>query len=41
MDYSNRLNISYYETIAVINETHNVFLDQYQETKKNMQKRYM
>ena len=34
MDYSNRLNISYYKTIAVINETHNVFLVQHQETKK-------
>ena len=34
MDYSNRLSISYYKTIAVINETHNVFLVQHQETKK-------
>lgn len=34
MDYSNRLKISYYKTVAVINEMHNIFLVQHQETKK-------
>lgn len=34
MDYSARLNISYYQTIAVINEAHKVYLVQHQETKK-------
>lgn len=34
MDYTHRLAISYYKTIAVINEMHNIFLVQHQETQK-------
>lgn len=34
MDFSQRLAISYYKTIATINEAHNVFLVQHQETSK-------
>lgn len=34
MDLSNRLNISYYKTIAVLNEAHNIYLVQHQETNK-------
>jgi len=34
MDFSQRLEISYYKTIATINEAHNVFLVQHQETNK-------
>lgn len=34
MDFTHRLAISYYKTIAVINEAHNIFLVQHQETKK-------
>ena len=34
MDYSNRLAISYYQTIATLNESHKVYLVQHQETKK-------
>lgn len=34
MDFNHRLSISYYKTIAVINEAHQIFLVQHQETKK-------
>ena len=34
MDLSQRLSLSYYKTIAAINETHNVYLVQHQESKK-------
>ena len=34
MDFSHRLAISYYKTIAVINESHNIYLVQHQETKQ-------
>ena len=34
MDLSQRLSLSYYKTIAAINETHNVYLVQHQETQK-------
>lgn len=34
MDYSHRLSISYYKTIATINEPHKIYLVQHQETKK-------
>ena len=34
MDFTHRLAISYYKTIAVINEDHNIFLVQHQETGK-------
>lgn len=34
MNDSSRLAMSYYKTIAVINESHNIFLVQHQETKK-------
>lgn len=34
MDFSHRLAISYYKTIAVINESHHVYLVQHQETKQ-------
>ena len=32
MDYTNRLAISYYKTIAVLNEEHKVYLVQHTET---------
>ncbi len=34
MDYSNRLALSYYQTVATINEEHNIYLVQHRETKK-------
>ena len=34
MDYSHRLAISYYKTIAAINEPHKIFLVQHQESQK-------
>lgn len=34
MDYSQRLALSYYKTIATLNETHKIYLVQHQETKK-------
>lgn len=34
MDLTHKLAISYYKTIAVINESHNIYLVQHQETKK-------
>ena len=34
MNYSNRLAISYYKTIATLNEEHKVYLVQHQESKK-------
>lgn len=34
MDYSHRLSISYYKTIATINESHKIYLVQHQENKK-------
>ena len=34
MDFTHRLAISYYKTIAVINEDHNIFLVQHQDTGK-------
>ena len=34
MDYSQRLAISYYKTIATLNDAHKVYLVQHQETKK-------
>ena len=34
MDYSSRLSISYYKTVATINEPHQIFLVQHQETGK-------
>lgn len=34
MDFSHRLAISYYKQIAVINESHNIYLVQHQETKQ-------
>ena len=34
MDYSKELALSYYRTIAVINEPHNIYLVQHQETSK-------
>lgn len=34
MDYSQRLAISYYKTIATLNESHKIYLVQHQETKK-------
>lgn len=34
MDFSQRLSISYYKTIATLNELHNIFLVQHQETQK-------
>ena len=34
MDLSQRLSLSYYKTIAAINEAHNVYLVQHQETKR-------
>lgn len=34
MDYMPRLTMSYYKTIAVINESHNIFLVQHQESGK-------
>lgn len=34
MDYSQRLAISYYQTIATLNEPHKIYLAQHQETKK-------
>ena len=34
MDFTNRLAISYYKTIAVINEPHQIYLVQHQKTQK-------
>ena len=34
MDYSHRLAISYYKTIAVLDEQHKIYLVQHQETQK-------
>ena len=34
MDYSKRLSISYYKTIATLNESHKIYLVQHQETQK-------
>ena len=34
MDYSTKLSLSYYKTIAILNEEHNIFLVQHQETNK-------
>ena len=34
MDFSHRLAISYYKTIEVNNESHNIYLVQHQETKQ-------
>ena len=34
MDSAPRLTISHYKTIAVINESHNIYLVQHQDTKK-------
>ena len=34
MNLSNRLELSYYKEIAVINEPHNIYLVQHQESKK-------
>lgn len=34
MDYSKRLAVSYYKTIAVLNESHKIYLVQHQETHK-------
>lgn len=34
MDFTHKLAISYYKTIAVINEPHQIYLTQHQETKK-------
>ncbi len=34
MDYSKRLAISYYKTIATLNESHKIYLVQHQETQK-------
>ncbi len=34
MDFSQRLSISYYKTVATINESHKIFLVQHQETGK-------
>ena len=34
MDYSHRLSISYYKTIATINDSHKIYLVQHQENKK-------
>lgn len=34
MDYSQKLALSYYKTIATLNETHNIFLVQHQDTQK-------
>lgn len=41
MEYSHRLAISYYKTIATVNEEHNVFLVQHQENKKICIKKIM
>ena len=32
MDYTERLTLSYYKTIAVLNEAHQVFLVQHRQT---------
>ena len=34
MDLSNRLSISYYKTIATLNESHKIYLVQHQSTNK-------
>ena len=34
MDFSQSLTLSYYKTIATLNETHNIFLVQHQDTHK-------
>ncbi len=34
MDYSSRLSISYYKTVAIINDPHQIYLVQHQETGK-------
>lgn len=34
MDYSAKLSLSYYKTIATLNEAHNIYLVQHQETSK-------
>lgn len=34
MDYSAKLSLSYYKTIATLNEAHNIYLVQHQETNK-------
>lgn len=34
MDYSQQVDLSYYKTIATLNEPHDIFLVQHQETKK-------
>ena len=34
MDYSQQLALSYYKTIATLNEFHNIFLVQHQDTNK-------
>ena len=34
MDYSHRLSVSYYKTIATLNESHKIYLVQHQKTNK-------
>lgn len=41
MDYSAKLSLSYYKTIATLNEAHNIYLVQHQETKKIYVKKFL